>query len=213
MSNLRVAILGAGTVGGNLGVRLSTSGLPVKFGVREGADAKPLLARCANDAEAVDTAAAAGWGDVVFLALPAAVVLDVVRPLAEQLDGKVIVDCANPITWSDGPVWAPPPEGSLAAAIAKAVPGAHVVKGFNTFGAEFHLDPEHADKPPAQVMLAGDDADAKKKVTTVATKGGFRVVDTGPLRNAAVLENVAVLWIHLAMVGGLGRNFVFATQP
>lgn len=206
--SIRVAIIGAGSVGGNLGARLSISGLPVQFGVRDKTDKAALLARCATDATTASPAEAAAWGDVVFLAVPASAALEVARSLAKQLEGKVVVDCNNPLTWKDGPVWAPPAEGSLAAAIAKAAPGARVVKGFNTFGAEHHADPHHAGEPATQVFLASDDAQAKTKVTEVATKAGFRVVDAGPLRNAAVLENLAILWIHLAMVGGQGRDFV-----
>src|SRR5207302_5113627 len=99
----------------------------------------------------------------------------------------------------------------LAAATAKAAPGARVVKGFNTFGAEFHADPNHAGVP-ANVFFASDDAAAKKTVSEIATKAGFRPVDAGPLRNASVLENVAMLWIHLAMVGGQGRNCTFVMK-
>ena len=209
---IRVSVIGAGNVGGNLGARLSTSGVPVQFGVREGSDTKALLARCARDASAASPAAAAATGDVVFLAVPASAAVEVARSLARELEGKILVDCNNPLVWKDGPVWAPPAEGSLAAAIAKVAPGARVVKGFNTCGAEHHADPRHAGEPAAQVFLASDDAGAKKTVTEVATKGGFRVVDAGPLRNATVLENVAMLWIHLATVGGHGRDFVLAMQ-
>jgi predicted dinucleotide-binding enzyme len=184
----------------------------VQFGVRDEVDTKALLARCGKDASAASPSAAALWGDLVFLALPADAAVEVARSLATQLEGKVVVDCTNPLTWNGGPVWAPPKEGSVTAAIASVAPGARVVKGFNTFGAEFHQNPEHAGKPAAQVFLAGDDAEAKKKVAAVATQGGFRVVDAGPIRNAAVLENLAVLWIHLAMVGGQGRDFIFAIQ-
>jgi NADPH-dependent F420 reductase len=212
MSNPKVSIIGTGSVGGNLGSRLSSCGLAVQFGVREGTDLKDLLARCGKDTSAASLEAAATWGDIVFLALPADAAVDVARSLATPLRGKVVVDCTNPLTWNAGPVWAPPPEGSNAAAIAKVAPGSQVVKGFNTFGAEFHKDPEHAGKPGAQVFLAGDDAEAKKAVTQVATKAGFRAVDSGPMRNAAVLENLAVLWIHLAVVGGQSRDFVFAIQ-
>jgi len=210
--SIRVSVIGAGNVGGNLGARLSMSGVPVQFGVREGSDTKNLLTRCGKDATLASQAAAAAWGDVVFLAVPGSVALDVARSLAKELEGKIVVDCNNPLTWKEGPVWAPPAEGSLAAAIAKAAPGARVVKGFNTFGAEHHADPHHAGEPATQVFLASDDADAKKAVAEVATKAGFRVVDAGPLRNAAVIENLAILWIHLAMVGGQGRDFVFAMQ-
>jgi len=137
--------------------------------------------------------------------------VDVAHSLAAELAGKVVVDCNNPLVWKEGPVWTPPPEGSLAAAIAHAAPGARVVKGFNTFGAEFHKEPGRAGVP-ADVFLAGDDLEAKKLVTEVATQGGFHAVDAGPLRNASVLENLAMLWIHLATVGGQGRDFTFVMK-
>jgi NADPH-dependent F420 reductase len=206
----KVAVIGAGNVGGNLGTRLSNSGIAVQYGVREGTDSKALLAR--GKATAASPSEAAAWADVVFMAVPATAALDVARSLANELAGKIVVDCNNPMTWKDGPVWSPSNEGSLAAAIAKAAPGARVVKGFNTFGAEFHADPMHAGAPAAQVFLASDDADAKKIVTEIATQAGFRAVDAGPLRNAAVLENLAMLWIHLALAGGQGRDFTFAMQ-
>lgn len=207
---MRIAVIGSGNVGGNLGVRLSRAGFPVHFGVRDTAGNDELLARCAKDAAAVPVAEAVAWAEVVFLAVPAPAAVELARGL--DLDGKIVVDCTNPLTWKEGPVWAPPAEGSNAAAIAKAVPGSRVVKGFNTFGAEFHADPDHAGAPPAQVFLAGDDASAKQGVAEVATKAGFRTVDAGPLRNAALIENLAMLWIHLATVGGHGRNFVFQMQ-
>jgi NADPH-dependent F420 reductase len=206
-ASTKVAIIGAGNVGGGLGINFSNKGIPVKFGIRPETDVKALLAQC-KDASANTPSEAAAWGDVVFLAVPGSAAVDVARSLAAALKGKVVVDCNNPLEWKDGPVWAPPPEGSLAAAIAKAVPGARVVKGFNTFGAEFHKEPGRAGVP-ADVYLAGDDTEAKKLVMDVATKAGFRPVDAGPLRNASVLENVAMLWIHLATVGGQGRDFTF----
>jgi predicted dinucleotide-binding enzyme len=206
----KVAVIGAGNVGGNLGTRFASAGIPVQFGMKEGSDPKELLAR-AKGATAATLAAAAAWADIVFLAVPGSVALEVASSLAKELDGKIIVDCNNPITWKEGPVWNPPPEGSLAAAIAKAVPGARVVKGFNTFGAEFHLDPNHAGVP-AQVFLASDDAGAKAAVSEVATTAGFVPFDAGPLRNAAVIENHAILWIHLALVGGQGRDFTFVMK-
>jgi 8-hydroxy-5-deazaflavin:NADPH oxidoreductase len=206
-----VAIIGAGNVGGNLGVRLSNAGVAVKFGVRGKTDVSPLLARCAKDASTAEPAEAAKWGDIVFLAVPGSAAVEVTRSLAKELEGKVVVDCNNPLVWKEGPVWNPPAEGSLALAIAKVAPGARVLKAFNTFGAEFHADP----KLPGggvDVYIAGDDAAGKKALSEVATQGGFNPVDAGPLRNASVLENLAMLWIHLATVGGYSREFAFKMQ-
>jgi NADPH-dependent F420 reductase len=206
MSTLpRVAIIGAGNVGGGLGMRFSNAGVPVHFGVRAGSEVKALK-ECAKDTQASDISAAVAWADVVFITVPGPVAVEVVRSLAEELKGKVVVDCNNPLKWQDGPVWNPPAEGSLAAAMAKAAPGARIVKGFNHFGAEFHKDPS-VKGVPAQVFLAGDDHAAKQQVSQVANAAGFQAVDAGPLRNAAVLENLAVLWIHLAIAAGHGRSF------
>ncbi len=201
-----IAILGAGNVGGNLGVRLASSGFSVKFGVRPGSNNDELLARAGAQAEALGVREAVAAADIVFIATPTAVAVTVAQE--GEVAGKIVVDCTNPITWNDGPVWAPPAAGSVAAAIAEAVPGARVIKGFNTFGAEIHLDPSLGGTV-ADVFLAGDDAEAKKAVAAVAQAAGFSPVDSGPLRNAAVLENLAVLWIHLALREGHGRTWAF----
>jgi 8-hydroxy-5-deazaflavin:NADPH oxidoreductase len=203
---MNIAIIGAGKVGGALGTRFAQNGQTVTFGMKEGVDPSELLAK--SSAKAAPAPAAAQQADIIFLALPGPATVDVVRSLGD-LAGKIIVDCGNPIGWDNGPVWAPPPEGSLAQAVARAAPGARVIKAFNQFGAEFHADPKTA-AGPAPVFFAGDDAASKKLVGEIATKAGFRAVDAGPLRNAGVLENVAMLWIHLATVGGQGRNFAFA---
>ena len=213
----KIAVIGAGNVGGNLGATFSKAGFPVHFGVKDdGKKDTSLLERCAKDAVIESVEAAAKWGDVVFIAVPAQVAVDLAKSLAAVLKDKIVVDCNNSLKWDAGPVWAPPeaspPEsgrtGSLAQAIAKAAPGAKVVKGFNTFGAEFHADPKHAGAP-ANVFFASDDAGAKNTVSEIAKTAGYAPVDAGPLRNAGVLENLAILWIHLAMVGGQGRNFTF----
>lgn len=209
--SIRIGIIGSGNVGGNLGATLSQAGFPVLFGVRDPKKTADVLARCAKDATATSVEAAAAGGDVVFLAVPGSAAVEVARSLAKELVGKIVVDCNNPLTWQEGPVWNPPAQGSLAAAIAAAAPGARVVKGFNTFGAEHHADPGLTGAA-ADVFFAGDDAEAKRTLSEMATRAGFHPVDAGPLRNAAVLENVAMLWIHLATVGGHGRDFVLRMQ-
>lgn len=208
MTTKKIAIIGSGNVGSSLGYRLTQSGFLVRFGVREGKDISDVLNECGEGAESSSLADATRWADIVFLAVPGNAAVEVASGLATELEGKILVDCNNLLRWDQGPVWAPPAEGSLTAAIAAAVPAARVVKGFNTFGAEFHRDPGIGDKG-IDVPLAGDDGEAKDAVAQVAEAAGFRAMDAGPLRNAAVLENVAMLWIHLAMVGGQGREAAF----
>jgi NADPH-dependent F420 reductase len=202
----KIAIIGKGNVGSALAATFTRAGYEVTFGVRPESDATEAIAKTDGKAEQAPAAEAAAWGDVVVLAVPGGAALAITEGLGD-LSGKVVIDCANPLQWDAGPVWNPPAEGSLAAAIAAAAPGAKVVKAFNTFGAEFHADPKVGDTG-ANVFIATDDAEARKLVSSICDTCGFVPVDAGPLRNASVLENVAMMWIHLAMVGGQGRDFV-----
>jgi hypothetical protein len=202
-----IAIIGAGHVGAALAQTLSRAGYAVRLGVRPGADVAALLQRCGGKATAGTVREAAAAAEVIFLCVPAQVAVAVARD-AGDLRRKVLVDCSNPVAWQDGPVLAPPPEGSVAAALAAAIPEARVVKGFNTFGADVHRDPGIGGAP-AEVYLAGDDGIALERVGEVASRAGFAPVAVGPLRNAAHLEALALLWIQLATAGGQGRQFIF----
>jgi predicted dinucleotide-binding enzyme len=148
-------------------------------------------------------------GEVIFLAVPAAAAVDALSNA--PIGDKVVVDCNNPVTWVEGPVWSPPTEGSVTAQLAARYPEARWVKGFSTFGSEFHRNPTIGDSG-IDVHLAGDDAEAKDTVFAIAQGAGFQPVDVGPLRNAAALENLAILWIHLALQGGHGRQIAFQLQ-
>jgi 8-hydroxy-5-deazaflavin:NADPH oxidoreductase len=143
----------------------------------------------------------------VLLCVPAPAVAEALTAAALP-SGAIVVDCTNPVRWDAGPVWAPPAEGSVARALSVGFPALRIVKGFNHFGAEIQGDPTMAGGA-ADAWFAGDDAEAKAVVMAMASRMGFRAVDAGPLRNASVLENVAMLWIHLASVGGQGRQFAF----
>lgn len=207
MSDTSIAIIGTGNVGAALGVRLGRAGYAVRFGAREGKDLHALVARAGGSASVATPAEAAAGADVVVLAVPGKVAVEAATALGD-LAGKVVVDCTNPIAWDAGPVWDPPAAGSNTAALAAALPDARVVKAFNTFGAELHADPMLL-AGPVDVQIAGDDTSARATVAAIAERAGFTPVDVGPLRNAALLESLAVLWIHLAMVGGHGRNVAF----
>lgn len=204
---MRIAIIGAGTVGSALGFRLAPLGEDVHFGVRAGSDASGAIARSGGKAIAHGLREAAAGADLVFLTVPAAAALDAAREAAPP-QGAVLIDCTNPVEWKDGPVLVPPAAGSVAAALVDVLPGVHVVKAFNMFGAEIHADPGLSGRA-AQVPMAGDDGAAKALVAALARRAGFEPIDAGPLRNAALLEAMAVLWIHLAIKGGRGRDWAF----
>lgn len=206
---LPLAIIGTGNVGHSLARSLAAADFELRFGVRPGSDVTKVLDELRSSGATVSAASpqeAARGAAMVFLAVPAAAAIEAVGSLGE-LGSTIVVDCTNPLRWSGGPIWAPPAEGSVTQAIAAAYPGVRVLKAFNGFGAEFHADPKLPGiEGGVTVFMAGDEAEAKRELAAVAEAAGFSPIDAGPLRNAALLENAAVLWIHLAMAGGHGRN-------
>jgi len=93
---------------------------------------------------------------------------------------------------------------SAAEEIAKLAPGAHIVKAFNTVFWQALPFEVRRGNPAVQVLLAGDDADAKKAVAALVTDLEFEPIDAGPLMNARYVEPVGELNIHLGYALGWG---------
>jgi predicted dinucleotide-binding enzyme len=142
-------------------------------------------------------------GEVVILAVWYAAVSDVLARYGDQLDGKVVVDITNPI---DPEAFEPLkiPAGSVAQEIAAKVPGARVVKAFNTTFAGTLAQGEVAGQP-LDVVIASDDDGAKAVVSQLARDGGLRPVDAGPLARAHELE--ALGFLHMVLQQPLGTGF------
>jgi len=97
---------------------------------------------------------------------------------------------------------------SVAERIAELAKGAKVVKAFNTIGAKT-LNNLTFGSDRADLFICGDDTPSKRVVGELATDIGFDVVDVGSLANARMLENLALLWIELALRQQLGPNIAF----
>ena len=134
--------------------------------------------------------------DVLVLATPASAVEPILSGLAFS---GVLVDPTN--------AYPEPGPESGAARAARLVPDAQVVKAFNTVGWEVMADPV-LDGVAATMPLAGDDVAAKGLVADLARDLGFEPLDVGDRSAAVHLENLARLWIHLAVSGG-DREFAF----
>jgi predicted dinucleotide-binding enzyme len=196
---MRVGLLGTGSMTAALGRRLVRAGHDVVVGSRDRARAGALAAALGGGAEGGDHRAAARC-DVVIVAVPDPVALDVVSALAAELAGRVVVDLGNPLDPGD-PLepgyWESRYAGgpSLAERMAAAAPEASVVKAFNTVYAELLA----ADGRP-QTFVASDDAEAGRTVRALAGELGIDAVDVGPLRMSRHLE--AVAGFEVALVAG-----------
>jgi predicted dinucleotide-binding enzyme len=123
---------------------------------------------------------------------------------AGDVQGKVIVDITNPLT-ADYMGLTIGHSTSAAEEIAKAVPGAEVVKAFNTVFAQVLAEgADFGGGRKASVFVASDSARAKQTASALAESLGFDVIDAGGLKNARYLEAVAGLNIYLGYGAGLG---------
>jgi 8-hydroxy-5-deazaflavin:NADPH oxidoreductase len=204
---MNIAIVGTGRVAAALGKGWAAGGHTITFASRSPNDPKvrDLLDEVGANASATRIEDAVSRSSIIVLAVPFSAVRERLQQ-AGRLQDKVIVDCTNPIAPGLRPLFDSSTSG--AEQIAGWVPGAKVVKAFNTTGSENMADPVYNGQPTT-MLICGDDALAKAAVWQLADELGFEPVDTGALSAARHLESLALLWIHLANVGGFGRDIAF----
>ncbi len=209
---MKLAVIGAGNVGGTLGTAWAQkAGHEICFGVRNPKSDKieALLRPLAGKARAGTAAEAAAFADTIVLATPWNGAEAAIRAMGD-LGGKVILDATNPLAM--GPDGLGLEFGHSTSAGEKVqgwAKGASVFKTLNTTGYGNMADPLFRGMKSV-MFVAGDDDAAKPKVIALVAALGFEVIDAGPLRNARLLEAHAMLWIELALKRGLGRDFAFA---
>ncbi len=201
---MKVTVIGAGNMGSAFVKQLTLAGHEVSVTARNGAKAAELAAAHPG-ARAVDTAGAAQDADAVVLATAYADAASALQAVGD-LQGKVVIDITNPLT-ADYMGLTLGHSTSAAEEIAKVVPQAEVVKGFNTLFAQvLAAGADFGQGQRASVLLASDSARAKQVSTELAQSMGFGVIDAGGLKNARYLEPLAGLNIYLGYGAGLGTS-------
>jgi len=201
---MKVTIIGAGNMARGIGTRVLAGGNDVELVARNKAAAQEL---------ADELGATVGdqvSGDAVVLAVPYPAAAEVIAEHGDGLRGKVVVDITNPVDWATFEGLVTPADSSAAEEIAKLLPqGTPVVKAFNTTFATTLSSGEVAGQT-LDVLLAGDDADAKATVASFVEAGGLRPLDVGPLRRARQLEQLGFL--NMAAQEPLGAGFASALK-
>jgi predicted dinucleotide-binding enzyme len=220
---MRAGVLGTGTVGRAIGGKLTELGHDVVIGTR---DPAALMERTDPDARGNDPfatwqarnpsvrigtfAEAAAHGELLVNATSGAASIEALRSAGpENLDGKVLVDIANPLDYSSGM----PPSlfvsntDSLAEQIQREFPGARVVKTLNTVTASVMVDPDSLANGYHTIFVSGDDRDARNEVKALLADGfGWKdILDLGDLSSARAAEMYVPLWV--AIMGKYGPAF------
>ena len=202
---MRVGIIGGtGKEGRGLALRWARAGHEVRLGSRDAARAD-AVARALMQSLALPAGAAIHGGDnawavrdagAAVLSVPYAAHHDTLRALATDLSGKLLIDITVPLS--------PPrvrevhlPAGESAALQAQALlgPTVRVVAALHHVSAAHLADVAH--EIDCDVLVCGDDADARTSAALLLGDLGVRALDAGPLRNAIALESLTPVLLHL----------------
>ena len=225
---MKIAVLGTGMVGQAVAAKLSDLGHEVTIGTR---NPQATLARTEPDGmgnppfsswhsghsavRLAPFAEAAAQAEVVVNATNGGVSIDVLTLAgAANLAGKVLLDIANPLDFSQGfpPTLFVKDTDSLGEQIQRAFPDARVVKALNTMTAALMVEPGLAAGGDHSVFVSGNDEVAKQTVIDLLTSIGHTdVIDLGDLSTARGTEMLLPVWLRL--MGALGTpmfNFKIA---
>lgn len=206
---MKIAVIGAGSVGAALGAGWVRAGHDVTFGVRDTTDAKNIQLAKDLGAKLASVGDAAAGSAVIVLATPWDATPAALSACGD-VTGKIIIDCTNPLKMgAHGLELTIGHNTSGVEQLAALAPGAHLIKAFNQTGFGNMAQPAYDEK--ASVMfVCGDDADSRATVCRLSSDLGFETIDAGKLSIARLLEPLAMLWIHLAFTTELKRDFAFA---
>jgi 8-hydroxy-5-deazaflavin:NADPH oxidoreductase len=207
---VKIAFIGAGQVGAPLAARLADAGHEVVLAeAREGSSSVVAALKRSSRLSARPLADAVRAAEVVFLTTPFSANEGLLRPLADELAGKVIVDCTNPV--GPGLSHGLKSERSGSEFVQSLAPKARVVKAFSIYGFENFEDSSYPGYGARPAMLfCGDDAPAKGVVADLIAALGFEPLDVGGLAQALHLEHMTLLWVRLVRADGHSPNLVWA---
>lgn len=201
MNMPKMAVIGGtGALGGGLAKRLARGGFEVAIGSRDAGRAAEAAARIARETgskmvSGADNVSAAAGADVVFVTVPFASQVMTLADIAPVVTGKIVVDTTVPLVPPKVARVQLPPQGS-AAAIAAETLGSQVrlVTGFHNVSAT-KLGAQG--ETGCDVLVFGDDVEAREQVVAITNQLGVRALHGGPLANAVAAEAMTSLLIAI----------------
>lgn len=207
---MHIGILGSGDVGRALGKGFADEGHEVMIGSRS-PDSEKLAAwkEAAGKKARVGTfAEAAEFAGIAVLATLWSGTESAIR-LADpkRFEGKLVIDVTNPLVFEEGkpPALALGHTDSGGEQVQRWLPGAHVVKAFNTVGHALMVHPDLPGGPP-DMFICGDDAHAKSQVREILGSFGWPAIDIGGIEGARLLEPMCILWVRYGALTGTWQH-------
>lgn len=212
---MKIGVLGTGVAGQTLASKLVAMGHDVMMGARAADNEKVAGFATRTGGKAGTFADAAAHGEMVVNCTRGDTSLAMLGGLASQLRGKVLIDVANPLDFSNGfpPHLSVVNTDSLAEQIQRALPDTFVVKSLNTVNAAVMIDPSRVPGHHT-VFVSGNDKHAKGKVMDFLRSLGWQsIIDLGDITTARGPEQFLPLWIRLAAKFGTAEFNIAVLKP
>ena len=200
---MKIGILGTGNVGQTIGTKLIQLGNDVKLGSRMAENEKAIEWTRQNGSKASHGtfAQAAGYANILFNCTAGSASI-VALNLAEKenLNGKILIDVANPLDFSNGmpPALSICNTSSLGEEIQKSFPEAKVVKALNTMSCKLMVNPALL-KDEHDAFVCGNNKEAKSEVISILKEwfGWKSVIDLGDITASRGMEMILPIWLSL----------------
>jgi predicted dinucleotide-binding enzyme len=184
---MKIAVIGAGNIGGTIGEWWIKAGHQVAYGLRD-----PSKRTGAKSFEqALDGA------EAVLLAVPGAATVEFVREHARSLDGKIIVDATNNFRAAKMNSW---PE------LTPAIPTAQLYRAFNSLGWDVFAKPLIGGVQ-ADLFYCGPDGRGREVVEQLISDAGLRPIWVGGADQVDTVDGVLRLWVVLSRMRGRHTAF------
>ena len=206
---MKITFIGYGSVGLPLANNLQQLGHEVTLAARDATSDSVQKALEVNTELLISSPPSAVQNaDIVFLATPFGANQSIIEGLKNELDGKILVDCTNPV--GRGFTHGLSNEQSGSEFIQSMLPNSHVVKAFSIYGYENLKNnhfPDYNIKPA--MFFCGDNEEAKSKVEDLIATLGWEPLDVGVLKQALHLEHMTLMWVRMIRMGRLNPNLVW----
>jgi predicted dinucleotide-binding enzyme len=185
---MKIGIIGSGNMGSTLGTFWAKAGHQVLFSSRNPENLKQLVESVGPQARAGTVSEAIAFGDVILIAVPYGSMAQIAKDYAKDLAGKIVMDTGNAVLARDGEIGKEAREKGVGLTTARLLPGARVVRAFNTLGVNRIRN--NANRPEGRIAIpmAGDDPEALKVASMLVRDAGFEPAVLGGLDRSRIFE-------------------------
>ena len=185
---LKIGIVGAGKMGGALAELWAKAGHEVMISSRHPDELKSQAQAIGPNVHVGTVREAAAFGPVVLIAMPYGQWPQIGDEIKSATVGKTVIDLTNPYPERDGPMAEQARKETTGVADPKYLPGAHLVRAFNSIIYTDLRSQAHRAGEPAAIAVAGDDAHAVAVTSQLVRDAGFEPVVVGPLSSARLFD-------------------------